>query len=95
MQTALWEEQLEEQECNGRYKEDGGRLPSVVSSTRTRGSRHKLDHRMFHLNTRKHFCAVWMEEHRLPRESVEDLLQRDLQKPHGHGPGHHALGGLD
>lgn len=37
----------------GRYKDDGIRLSSVISSERTRGSGRKSKHRKFHLNIRK------------------------------------------
>ena len=34
----------------------------MVPSARTRGSGHKVEHRMFVLNTRKHFFTVWVDE---------------------------------
>ncbi|KAK4830069.1 hypothetical protein QYF61_008407 [Mycteria americana] len=54
----------------GGYKENGVRLFSVVPSDWTRGYGHKLKHRRFPLNIRKHFFTVYCSEHwhRLPRE---------------------------
>ncbi|GAB0203605.1 hypothetical protein GRJ2_002826100 [Grus japonensis] len=57
----------------GGCHEEGARLSPVVPSDRTRGSRHKLEQRKFHLNTRKNFFTLRVTEHwdRLPREAVE------------------------
>jgi len=57
----------------GGCKEGRARLFAVVPSDRTGGSGHKLKHRRFPLNIRKHFFIVRVTKnwHRLPGEAVE------------------------
>lgn len=47
-------------------------------SSRARGHGHKLEHRKFHLNLRKHFCSVQVAEHwhTLHREVVKSPPRR-------------------
>ena len=54
------------------YKEDEAWLCPLVPRVQTRGNGHKLEHRRFHFNTRKHLFTVQGTEHwhRLSREAV-------------------------
>ena len=66
----------------GGCKEDGARLFPVVSSDRTRGSRHQLKDRRFHLNIKKHFFTVRVTGHwhKLRKKVVESLSLEILKK---------------
>lgn len=54
----------------GGCPDDRTRLFSIMPRNRTRGSRHKRNHRKFHLNISKNFVTPSVTEHwnRLPRE---------------------------
>lgn len=62
-------------------------LSSVAPSVRIRGRRHKLEHRRFCLNFRKHFFILWMMEHWLRRELVELWNPWRCQKLPGYNSG--------
>jgi len=66
---------------------------SVVSADRTRGNRHKHEHRKFHTNMQRSFFTVRVTEHRnrLPREVVDS----PIQDPFGCLPVQPAVGVLD
>lgn len=69
-------------------------LSFVIHCIRTRDSRHKLEHKKFLPNARKHIFTVRVMKHwpRLP-DRLWSLLTGDFRKPDGHGPGQPASAG--
>jgi len=70
----------------------GPGLFSVVSSDRTRGNGHKLEHRKFHLNTRKDFLTLRVTQpwNNLPR-GIRISSSGGIQNPPGYFPVQPAL----
>ena len=68
---------LEKRRLQGRSQVDRAGLFSAVPIDKPRGSRHKLEHKKFHLNMRKNCLALRVSEHwkKLPREVVESPLE--------------------
>lgn len=59
----------------------------------TPDSGHKMKHRWFLWNIRKHFYCKGTEHwHRLPRGVMESLSLEVLKRPYGHDPGKPAVG---
>ena len=71
------------QYLEGGCKDEGASLVSVAHSDRTRDDGHKLKHRRFPLNVRKHLFPVRVTEdwHRLPRE-VREFPTLEIFKCH-------------
>jgi len=65
----------------------------VVLSARTRGSGHKLKHRRFPLNIKKHFyCEGGQALAEVAQRSCGISILGGVQKAPGHGPGQPAVG---
>lgn len=71
--------------------EDRDKLFSVVSRGKTKGNKHKLKHKKFHVN----FLTVSVTKHRhsFCRKIVElEIFSAgDIQRHSGHGPGQPGL----
>jgi len=65
----------------------------VVPSNKTRGNRHKLKHRKFHLNRRKNFFTLRVTAlEQAAQGGCGVSFSGDIQDPPGQGPVQPALG---
>lgn len=77
----------------GGNEEEGARLFSVLPIDGTRGNGHKLKHRIFHENTRKHFfyCECGQTLEQVAQRCCGFSLLGGTQNPTGHSPGQPVL----